>query len=159
MSIKVKSNNKSLSVAFDFDGVIHKDVGPTDSTGNRHPTIPFHHISSNPFNKVLDLMKLYIKNKWSVYILTARPSTYKNLIKKSLFNYGIELPKSNIICTGDTGGDKVQYLENYFINHFYDDSIAHFKKIRFAKNKNQLKLLKKLYLTKPESDSISEIII
>jgi len=148
-----------LNVAFDFDGVIHKDVGKVDESGNRHPTIPFDKISSNPFIEIIKLIKIYKSVNAMIYILTARGSNYKNLIEKTLNLYSIPIDKNNIICAGDTGGDKISYLEKLNINHFYDDSIYHFKKIIHEKRKNKLKKLIKLYLTIPEQNKISEIII
>jgi hypothetical protein len=147
----------NLNVAFDFDGVIHKDVSKTDKTGNRHPTIPFNEISKNPFQKIIELIKIYKSLNANIYILTARPSLYRDLIIKSLDIYQIPINKDNIICAGDTGGDKIEYLERLNINHFYDDSIYHFRRIYEAKKQNKLKYLKKLYLTLPEQNKIAEI--
>jgi hypothetical protein len=147
-----------INVAFDFDGVIHKDVGKTDGNGNRHPTIPFNQISSNPFMEIIKLIKIYRSVDANIYILTARSSNYKNLIKKTLILYSIPIDKNKIICAGDTGGDKIQYLEMLNINHFYDDSIYHFKKIIHEKHKNKLQNLRRLYLTIPEQDKIAKII-
>lgn len=149
--------NNRLNVGFDFDGVIHKDVGKTDNNGQRHPTIPFNKISSNPFIEIIKLIKVYKKINANVYIITARTSNYKKLIMSSLNKYGVQLLDKNIICTGDTGGDKIQYLEGLNINHFYDDSIYHFRRIIHEKRKNKLQKLIKLYLTIPEQNKIAEI--
>lgn len=146
-----------INVAFDFDGVIHKDVGKTDKKGNRHPVIPFNKISSNPFIEIIKLIKIYKSVDANIYILTARTSNYKNLIKKTLDLYLIPIDINRIICAGDTGGDKISYLEQLNINHFYDDSIYHFKKIIQEKRRNKLENLRKLYLTIPEENKIAEI--
>jgi hypothetical protein len=147
----------NLNVAFDFDGVIHKDVGKTDKTGNRHPTIPFNEISKNPFEKIIELIRIYKQANSHIYILTARPSLYRDLIIKSLDLYKIPIERNDIICAGDTGGDKISYLDRLNINHFYDDSIYHFRRINEAKKQHKLKSLKKLYLTLPEQNKIAEI--
>lgn len=147
----------NINVAFDFDGVIHKDVSKTDRTGNRHPIIPFDEISKNPFHKIISLIKIYKRANSHIYILTARPSLYRDLIIKSLDLYQIPIASNDIICAGDTGGDKISYLERFNINHFYDDSIYHFRRIYEAKKQNKLTHLKKLYLTLPEQNKIAEI--
>ena len=149
----------SKSVGFDFDGVIHVDVGPTDKYGQRHPTIPFNKIPQNKFNKIIDLIKIYDKYNYIIYIITARSSTHKDIIKKTLNNFGINnniIPYENIICTGDMGGDKIKTLYNLKINDFYDDSVSHINSVK--KHKNKLIDLKNCYMTISKKNKIYKII-
>jgi hypothetical protein len=147
------------SVGFDFDGVIHKDVGPTDKYGQRHPTIPLNKIPQNKFDKIIDLIKIYKSYNYIIYIITARPSTHKHIIKETLKNFSIFeniISHENIICTGDIGGDKIGTLYNLRINDFYDDSISHIKSVK--KHKKKLIDLKNCYITIPEKNKIYKII-
>jgi hypothetical protein len=150
----------SNNVAFDFDGVIHRTVSKPDKTGQRHPSILFNEIPPNKFDKIIDLIKFYKKHNFNLYIITARTSRDKYIIRHTLDNFGIKntiIPNNNIITTGDTGGCKNLYLEYYKINYFYDDSINIFVKIKKAKQQHKLKKLKKCYLTNPDDNSIFEI--
>jgi hypothetical protein len=150
------------NVGFDFDGVIHVDVTPTSNTGHRHPTIPRNYPAPNKFNEIIDLIHIYHKNNYNVYIITARNSKSRDMVKQTLINYGVShiIPDENMYFTGDLygqDGDKVSTLENLNIHHFYDDSIAHFKSIYNAKKNNKLKHLSKCYLTKPEIRKIVKL--
>ena len=150
------------NVGFDFDGVIHIDVTPHDNYGQRHPSIPFHHIPSNPFNKIKKLIKFYHSYDCNIYIITARTSRSKQVINKTLEQFGLNkfIPEQNIITTGDTyNGDKIDILEQLNIYDFYDDSIKIFKSIIDAKNKNRLKNLKNCYMTIPEKNKIIKLTI
>lgn len=147
------------SVGFDFDGVIHIDVGPTDNYGQRHPLISLDKIPKNKFTKIIDLIKIYKIHNYIIYIITARPSKYKNIIKETLINFGIFnniIPYENIICTGDVGGDKINTLYTLEINDFYDDSILHINAVK--KYRNKLINLKNCYMTVPENNKIYKII-
>ncbi len=148
------------NVAFDFDGVIHVDVSPTGKSGNRHPTFPNHlPAAPNKFKKIIKLIHKYHEHNYNVYIVTARTSHSKDMIKQTLINYGVKhiIPDNNLYFTGDLcgqNGDKVSTLEHLNIRDFYDDSISHFVSIYNAKKQNQLKNLKNCYLTKPEVEEI-----
>ncbi len=147
------------NVAFDFDGVIHVDVSPTTKSGNRHPTFPRHLTAApNKFKKIIKLIHKYHEHNYNVYIVTARSSHSKDMIKQTLFKYGVShiIPDHHLYFTGDLheSGDKVSTLEHLNIRDFYDDSISHFVSIYNAKKQNQLQNLKNCYLTKPEVEQI-----
>jgi hypothetical protein len=150
------------NVGFDFDGVIHVDVTPTSETGHRHPTIPRNYPAPNKFNEIIDLIHTYHKYNYNIYIITARNSQSRNMVKQTLINFGVShmIPDENMYFTGDFNGqdgDKVSTLEHLKIRHFYDDSIAHFKSIYNAKKNNKLMYLNKCYLTRPEVRKIIEL--
>lgn len=148
--------NKIKNVGFDFDGVIHTDVSKTDKYGQRHPTIPWNSPGINKFNEIIDLIHFYHKNNYNIYIITARKSNSKDIVKQTLINFGISdiIPDNNLYFTG---GDKVETLEKLKINDFYDDSISHFKSIYIHKKNNRLQNLINCYMTKPENGKILKI--
>jgi len=150
------------NVAFDFDGVIHVDVSPTTQSGNRHPTFPYHlPAAPNKFKKIIKLIHKYHHNDYNIYIVTARTSNSKDIIKQTLLNYGVKhlIPDHHLFFTSDIDkyGDKVSTLENLNICDFYDDSISHFISIYNAKKQNKLINLKNCYLTKPEIEQIIKL--
>ncbi len=150
------------SVGFDFDGVIHTDVGETDQYGNRHPIIPFNRPAINKFDYIIDLIHRYHRHNYKIYIITARSSKSKQVVRDTLTKFNIShciIPDENLFFTGDygKGGDKVDTLEHLNINHFYDDSISHFKSIYSAKKYNRLNSLRKCYLTKPEKNTVVKL--
>jgi hypothetical protein len=118
------------SVAFDFDGVIHKNVDMPDRYGQRHPNIPFNRIPHTRFDKIIDIIKIYYKHDYNIYIITARTSHSRNIVRQTLNNFDINeniISNDNLIFTGDIGGDKVSILNALNINDFYDDSPKIFK--------------------------------
>lgn len=148
------------NVGFDFDGVIHSDVTPADIDGQRHPNISFYSIPSNPFCKILNLIKIYHEHNYNIYIITARSSKSKEIIKKTLDKFGMSkyIPEQNIITTGDYhNGDKTYILDRLNIVDFYDDSIKIFRSIQNAKKNNMLLNLKNCYMTIPEKNKIIKI--
>jgi len=150
------------NVAFDFDGVIHRNVTKPDRTGQRHPSIPFNQIPSSKFDIIIDLIKYYRQNNYNCYIITARTSRCKNLIRHTLNLFGIDntiIPDCNIITTGDTGGCKNSYLENLNIRDFYDDSTNIFRSILKAKQQRKLTKLKNCYITYPEHNNIKKLLL
>lgn len=150
------------NVGFDFDGVIHRNVTKPDKTGQRHPSIPFNHVPTDKFTVIIDLIKFYKQNNYNCYIITARTSHYKKLIRTTLNNFNIDpniIPDCNIITTGDTGGCKNSYLEKLNIRDFYDDSINIFVAIKKAKLENKLRKLKNCYITYPENNIIKKILL
>ena len=117
-------SQQKYNVGFDFDGVIHSDVTPADIYGQRHPNISFYSISSTPFCKILNLIKMYNEHNYNIYIITTRSSKSKQIIKKTLDNFGVSryIPEQNIITTADYyNGDKTYVLDRLNIVDFYDD--------------------------------------
>ena len=80
----MESINNLKNVGFDFDGVIHIDVSKTDEFGNRHPTIPWTSVGINKFDKIIDLIYFYNKHNYNIYIITARTSDSKDIVKQTL---------------------------------------------------------------------------
>jgi hypothetical protein len=145
------------NVAFDFDGVIHKDVTKHDEYGHRHPIYGFNTIPLNPFTKIINLIRIYHKYKYNIYIITARNSNSKNIILETLKKFGLDkiINEKNIYFTGHiNNGDKTNIIDELKINYFYDDSIYNFNSVYREKNKNKLKNLRKFYLTIPEKNTI-----
>ena len=56
--MNIYTNKKS--VGFDFDGVIHKNVHLPDRFGQRHPSVPFNTVPPTKFDKIINLIKIYI---------------------------------------------------------------------------------------------------
>jgi hypothetical protein len=153
-------SRQKYNVGFDFDGVIHTDVTPADIHGQRHPNISFHDVPSTPFYKIINLIKLYHEYNYNIYIITARSSRSKQIIKKTLDVFGISqyIPEQNIITTGDShNGDKTYILDKLNIIDFYDDSIKIFNSILHAKKNNRLNNLHNCYMTLPEKNKIIKI--
>jgi hypothetical protein len=150
------------NVAFDFDGVIHTEVTPTDNNGQRHPVNGLYNIPLKPFNKIIDLIKIYNKYKYNIYIITSRTSKSKHILIQTLYNFEIYNLIKNIYFTGDFyNGDKTKLLDELKITDFYDDSIYHFNRVLYEKKNNKLnnklKNLKNFYLTIPEKNNILKI--
>lgn len=153
-------SQQKYNVGFDFDGVIHSNVTPADIYGQRHPNISFYSIPSTPFCKILNLIKMYHEHNYNIYIITARSSKSKEIIKKTLDNFGVSryIPEQNIITTADYyNGDKTYVLDRLNIVDFYDDSIKIFKSIQQAKKNNMLRNLHNCYMTIPEKNKIIKI--
>jgi acid phosphatase class B len=145
------------NIGFDFDGVIHIDVTETDKFGQRHPNCGLYRIPKTPFDKIINLIKVYHINAYNIYIITSRSSKSKKIVLDTLdkFNLNNIIKEENIYFTGDIyNGDKTIILEKLNISEFYDDSIIHLKAVCNEKNNNKLKYLKKFYLTIPEKDNI-----
>jgi len=146
------------NVAFDFDGVIHTEVTLVDKNGQRHPIKGLDYIPKTAFNKIINLIKIYHKHKYNIYIITSRNSKSKNIVIKVLKNFKIYDMIKQIYFTGDThSGDKTVLLDELNINDFYDDSIYHFNCVIIEKRKNKLKNLNTFYLTRPEKNDILRI--
>jgi hypothetical protein len=148
------------NVAFDFDGVIHINVTPTDEFGQRHPTNGLYCVQQNPFRKIIKLIKFYKKYDYNIYIITSRNEKSKEYVIKTLENFNLLdiFNEKNIYFTGDTyKGDKTELLDKLQINHFYDDSIYHLKSVIRQKKNNKLKNLNRFYLTIPEKNSVLRI--
>ncbi len=146
------------NVGFDFDGVIHTEVTHTDRNGQRHPEKGLYALPEKPFNKIIKLIKLYHQNKYNIYIITSRTGNSRNIVMKTLFNFGLYdiIKENNIYFAGDMyGGDKGLLIEQLKISEFYDDSIYHFRSIYYKKN--SIKYPKKFYLAIPENNDIIKL--
>ncbi len=148
------------NVAFDFDGVIHTQVTNTDKYGQRHPVIGLYAIPENPFNKIINLINIYNKHGYNIYIITSRSTRSRSIVKDTLLKFKLNsiIKDENIYFTGDTHkGDKTALLDELKINDFYDDSLLHLNAVINKKNINKLKNLNRFYLTIPEKNDILRI--
>ena len=148
---KIITLSKKIKYAYDFDGVLHKNVGPMDEEGQRHPDPQKFNM---PFIKIINQINEQIKNGHDVYIITAHCE--QNYIINFLKFHGILIPVDHINTTCKT--DKTNTLRKIGINEFYDDSCLRIIEIYINKNKGLLPNLNKLYLVNPESDSWIEIL-
>lgn len=144
------------NVGYDFDGVLHTDVGEHDVDLQRNPinlTGPY-----MSFDLIINQIYHELKLGYHIYIITARSNQRLNylvinshLAKTKLIGY---IDKIMIICTGDTlSGSKVDVIRKYQINSYYDDSCIRMMEIYAEMNKGMLPLLMDLYFVQPESHS------
>jgi len=144
-----------MNVAFDFDGVIHREVTKADEYNQRHPINGLYHFPQNPFSKIIDLINIYFEKKYNIYIITSRNDNSKKIVIDTLHRFKIFNKINQIYFTGNThNGDKTELLEKLNIHHFYDDSMYHFNCVFNKKKENKLKKLQKFYLTVPEKNNI-----
>ena len=138
----------TLNIGYDFDGVLHVDVGPEDSQGQRHPnnfTGPY-----TPFNEIINQIKEEYRKGYNVYIITARGEYSKHTIRKFLDDNQLNfIQDDHIFFTHNR--NKKDILRKYNINIFYDDSCIRIKQLNDSKSK--IPSLKKLYLVHPEKNS------
>lgn len=66
---------KKSIIGYDFDGVLHVDVTPADSTGQKHPLTyvgPY-----KPFDKIITQIKDQLNKNHKIYVVTARHKSSK----------------------------------------------------------------------------------
>ena len=140
-------------IGYDFDGVLHKNVGPPDIHGQRHPIKgPY-----TPFNKIIDQINRNINNGDTVYIITARSNNSKN--KNTIKNFLIKtkLPINNIKIIFTAGQNKSTIINNKKVNEFYDDSCLRIVELYNEIQRGNLPNLRQLFLVEPEKDTIVAI--
>lgn len=150
-SIQLASDHKPLTsiiykkkvVAYDFDGVMHKTVGPPNELGQRiHIPGPL-----APFTSIIKS----IQSTYSNIIITAR---YPDLEVESFIKDN-SIPIKKIIFT--SGQSKVPYLASNKVNIFYDDSCSMIIDIYENILSNNLPHLSRLYFVQPETSLITLI--
>ena len=137
------------NIGYDFDGVLHTNVGPADAYGQRgtNRSGPY-----TPFNEIINQIELEIILGHQVYIVTARHDSSANLkiiqdhLDAHLKNYAHNVP---IHFTNNQ--NKKHVIHNLKINIFYDDSHLRIRELYTATKQNELPDLLELYLVKPES--------
>lgn len=145
-------NKKKKVIGFDFDGVLHKDVTPSDFLGQRHPLNqdnPF----PTPFEEIINLIKKKHQRGDIIYIITARINNIynKKIINEYLDNIQLKLLINGIYLT--SGEDKTKLINNLKINDFYDDSCLRINELYYKKINGQTPTLKRLYLVTPENNN------
>lgn len=142
-----------INYGYDFDGVLHTSVTEPDSLGQRHPESgegPF-----TPFEKIIKKIKNNIINGDNVYIITARSSFEKLVVKKFLDENGLSELKDRVYFTDNQ--DKTTILNNLQINEFYDDSCLRINELDSKMKNKLLPNLEKLYFVEPEKLSWIEV--
>jgi hypothetical protein len=133
----------SRNIGFDFDGVIHSDVGFPDPYLQRHPKNM--QGSFTPFNKIIQRIKLEHKFGNKIWIITARSNNSYNIIKSHLELYHMSHLISGVKFSD--GRDKFTILNELDINAFYDDSCCRINELYPKLGKGSLR---QLYLVYPE---------
>lgn len=136
-------------IGYDFDGVLHINVGPTDKYGQRNPlTMVGPYVAANQIIK-----KIYseIVSGHKIFIVTARSGSISN--RKTIFNFlssTILNPYINLISVYFTSGkNKLNVINELKINIFYDDSCVRIIQLYNGLQNEKLSHLKKLYLVNP----------
>ena len=164
--IKYKNKYKNLKggnikkIGFDFDGVIHTNVGPDNGIKSRTPNaLLTEQIFTEIQNKIFD----YHCHNYKIYIITGRKGQKQtNKIKEYLNSCGINIEK-NINAIGGEG-DKVIKAIELRLDEYYDDSTSEIQK--FIDRKCEILAINpnfRLFQTFPENSgnecAIVEIIL
>jgi len=156
--IKYKNKYKNLkggnikNIGFDFDGVIHTNVGTDNKIVPRKAkTDP---IEKDIFREIHDKIFNYHCHNYIIYIITGRKGEKQiKKIKKYLNDCGINeqiIPEKNIKAIGGEG-DKVNKAIELKLDEYYDDSTSEIQK--FIEKKCELLAVNpnfKLFQTFPE---------
>ena len=142
------------NIGYDFDGVLHMSVTEPDREGQRHP---FH--INGPFllfDEIIDQIEKNIINDDKVLIITARPNTKfsYDVITRFLNTTKLKSRIDQIEILFSNSGSKVNLLNHYGINAFYDDSCLRINEIYYAKINDELPFLSQIYLVNPDDRSI-----
>ena len=132
--IKYKNKYKNLkggtikNIGFDFDGVIHTNVGPDKGIKSRTPNdLLTERIFTEIQHKIFD----YRCHNYNIYIITGRKGQKQaNKIKEYINECGINqeiIPEKNIYAIGGDG-DKVLKAIELRLDEYYDDSNSEIKK-------------------------------
>jgi hypothetical protein len=162
-------------IGYDFDGVLHTDVGPPDATGQRNPinyTGPY-----TPFKKIIAQIENDINDGNTVYIITARYdnptnnkaiTTFLNSIL-SLHGEQVELGdllpsstklrhyKDQIKIYFSNGENKSAIINKLGVNVFYDDSCLRITELYNEIQNGKLSQLKQLIFVIPEKNIWEDI--
>jgi hypothetical protein len=154
--IKYKNKYKNLkggvikNIGFDFDGVIHTNVGPDNHKDSRKPNaLSLEHI----FREINDRIFYYHCHNYNIYIITGRGKKSRSDIFRYLNSCGLNfeiIPEANINTIGGTG-NKVNMAIQLKLDEYYDDSTSEIRK--FIERKCELLAVNpnfKLFQTFPE---------
>ncbi|BCS82862.1 hypothetical protein QLL95_gp1261 [Cotonvirus japonicus] len=142
-------------IGYDFDGVLHNDVGISDREGQRHP-----YNLKGPYQPNHNIIKNITYNLslgYEVYIITARQKNRLNF--NTIINHLIkcQLNPEKITILFSNGQDKTKLLHEYKINSFYEDSYLRINELYNSYKKGLLSDLHNLYLVDPDDSSIKSI--
>jgi len=132
--IKYKNKYKNLkggtkkNIGFDFDGVIHTNVGPDKGIDSRKPNaLSIEHI----FREIHDKIFNYHCHNYNIFIITGRGGKKQiTKIKDYLNSCGINkeiIPEANIKAIGGDG-NKVDMAIQLKLDEYYDDSTSEIRK-------------------------------
>jgi len=140
-----------MNIGYDFDGVITKNVTDINILGERHADLT---TDINANYKIIDKIKKQLRANNNLFIVSKNDKdNIKYKLKKKLFLEYLFNP-DNIYANLDS---KVYTIEKLNIRQFYDDSIDNIHEIN-TKLRKQKKYDIDLFLVKPESDKIIEIV-
>jgi hypothetical protein len=143
-----------MKIAYDFDGVFHKNVSILDGLGERN------FMKDNKlkeFYLILDKIRNEINDKHEIFIISRgnKQDVLETLDK--LFISPL-IDRNNIITDlGEKNILKSQIIKEKGIDKFYDDSIYNIHEINLERKKNLINSNLELFLVDPDTDSIKEI--
>lgn len=152
----LKGGNKK-NIGFDFDGVIHKNVGPDNGKDSRKPNcLLLEHRFIEIQNKILD----YHRHNYNIYIITGRGK--RGPIFEYLNSCGLNekiIPRDNVNAIGGSG-NKVNMAIQLKLDEYYEDSTIEIQ--NFIDKKCQILAVKpnfRLFHVFPEFSGREESIV
>lgn len=135
-----------MNIGYDFDGVLHPDVGPPDMYGQRYP--PLFATTFTSFSEIMYQIKKQLKEGNKVFIITARFDTnvQREAIKSHLLKNQIDPNKIELHFTSNK--DKTPKLNELQINIYYDDSCLRI--LELFNKRESIPTLRELYYVQPE---------
>lgn len=137
------------NIGYDFDGVLHIDVGKMDKNLQRHP---IHMGPYQPFPEIIKKINYQLLEGHRIHIITARHDTINNYVTivdhltkciKKRFIKDIQIHFTN-------HKSKVDIISKYEINEYYDDSCYRLSEIQTIRDNDKLPLLNRVFLVIPE---------
>jgi hypothetical protein len=163
--IKYKNKYKNLkggtikNIGFDFDGVIHRNVGPDNGKDSRKPiALSIEHI----FREIHDKIFNYHCHNYNIFIITGRGKKSRSSIYGYLNSCGLNeeiIPEANIKTIGGDG-NKVGMAIQLKLDEYYDDSTSEIRK--FIERKCELLAINpnfRLFQTVPECSGTEGAIV
>lgn len=137
------------AIGYDFDGVLHTNVGEPDNYGQRHPNNYDYIDPKYAFSLIIDKICNEIEKKTKIYIITARDENSLTIITNFLNKTKLKkkIPDNNIFFTRNTNKKKIIY--NLKLDEFYDDSCMRIVEMFQAGKQDQFNL--KLFLVDPDN--------
>jgi len=161
--IKYKNKYKNLkggnikNIGFDFDGVIHRNVGPDNGKDSRKPNcLLLEHRFIEIQNKIFD----YHCHNYNIYIITGRGK--RGPIFEYLNYCGLNeeiIPRDNVNAIGGSG-NKVNMAIQLELDEYYEDSTIEIQK--FIDRKCEILTVKpnfRLFHVFPEFSGREEAIV
>jgi hypothetical protein len=158
---KILKGGNPKNIGFDFDGVIHENVGPDNGKNSRTPKeLDIKYRFEEIQNKIFD----YNCHHYNIFIITGRGGSAKqrNIIRKYLDDCGINeeiIPDRNIYTLGGDG-NKVDTAIKLQLDEYYDDSTKEIQK--FIDRKCEILVVNpkfRLFQTFPDITGTNRIIL